>query len=168
MKKFLSLFALLAFLVLPASAQDVLNYVAKEAEKICNDTTLDIQQRKVAVFKYDECSYLKSKMAPKMMSDSVSIDEKNRLIKEANEQVYNMVQYLTVYEKRLKDCKKKNRELITATFKKATLDCPLFKDNDEDLVHAYSNRTDYPTPFSLDCDWSKALQLIRGIDWSKY
>lgn len=168
MKKFLSLFALLAFLVLPASAQDVLNYVAQEAEKICNDTTLDIQQRKVAVFKYDECSYLKSKMAPKMMSDSVSIDEKNRLIKEANEQVYNMVQYLTVYEKRLKDCKKKNRELITATFKKATLDCPLFKDNDEDLVHAYSNRTDYPTPFSLDCDWSKALQLIRGIDWSKY
>lgn len=79
-----------------------------------------------------------------------------------------MHQYLQLYFKRLDECKKKNRDKVMFFFKRATIDSPLFNDEDKELVNAYYDRDDYPLQFCLDCDWEKALGVIRNIDWSKY
>ena len=51
-------------MMVPASAQDVLNEIVKMSQATVNDTTQNIVVRKTAVFKYDAMTYLRSKMLP--------------------------------------------------------------------------------------------------------
>ncbi len=160
---------LLALTAPAAHAQDVLNEIVKTSYKTLNDSTLSLEVRKEAVFKYDAMSYLRSRVLQpsEMLSDNVNLDTLNAHIRLLNEQALAMNQLVSLYQRRLKESKPKNRYMVTTIFKRATIDHPLFHDEDTELVLSYYNTTDYPIPFSLDCDWVKTLAFIRSIDWSQ-
>ncbi len=164
------LLAVMVTLMAPAAyAQDVLNEIVKTSYKTLNDSTLSLEVRKEAVFKYDAMGYLRSRVLQpsEMLSDSVNLDTLNAHIRLLNEQALAMNQLVTVYQRRLKDVKNKNRYMVTTIFKQATIDHRLFNDDDADLVLSYCNTPDYPIPFCLDCDWVKTLAFIRSLDWTK-
>ncbi len=169
MRKIVLLIAMFDLMTIPVHAQDVLNEIVKSSYKTLNDTTLSLEVRKVAVFKYDAMSYLRSRvMQPsEMLSDSVNLDTLNAHIRLLNEQALAMNQLVTVYQRRMKEAKPKNRYMVTSIFKQATYDNRLFKDEDTELVMSYYNNKDYPIQFCLDCDWVKTLAFIRSLDWTK-
>lgn len=169
MRRLLLIAAICCFTAGSASAQDVLNEIVKTSLATTNDTTLSKEVRKVAVFKYDAMTYLRSKALPpsKVMSDELSTDSLNAIIVMLNEQALAMNQYVTLYQKRITEAKKRNRNMVMSLFKQATIDHKLFNDADTELTLAYYNRNDYPIQFCLDCDWVKTLAFIRSIDWSK-
>lgn len=168
MKKYIITLVLLTTMMVPASAQDVLNEIVKMSQATVNDTTQNIVVRKTAVFKYDAMTYLRSKMLPAsaVLSDNVDLKKFNEIIRTLNEQALAMNQYVTLYEKRLKEAKKKNKDVVMKLFKMATKDHPYFNDEDTEVTMAYYNREDYPVQFCLDCNWVKSLEFIRTIDWS--
>lgn len=165
--KLLIIIALLSIQAVHVSAQDVLKEIVKSSLAVVNDTTQSKDVRKIAVFKYDAMTYLRSKvMQPaKLTGKDVNLDEVNADIKMLNEQALAMNQYVTLFRKRLHDAKKKNRNIVVSLFKQATIDHKLFNDDDTEVTLAYYNRNDYPIQFCLDCDWVKTLAFIRTIDW---
>jgi hypothetical protein len=168
MKKTILAITLLFLLAIPANAQDVLKDILKTSTAIANDTTKNINDRKIAVFKVDELNYMKGKVAPDILAKSKDMKFFNEQIKMLNEQSLAMKIYCDLYLKREAECKKKNRDKVKEIFKQATKDIPLFQEEDEELNNSYYNRDDYPLQFALNCNWVKTLELIRQIDWSKY
>ena len=57
--------------------------------------------------------------------------------------------------------KKKNKDIIMATFKNASTANPLFDDPDKELVYGYVDNDKYITQFSIDTDWEKALKAVK-------
>lgn len=168
MKKLVLMISFLGLMITSASAQDVLNEIVKTSLATVNDTTQNIEVRKMAIFKYDAMSYLRSKALPPsdLLGENVNLTKVNGTIRALNEQALAMNQYVTLYLKRLKEAKKKNKKVVTDLFKKATFDHKLYNDDDTEVTLAYYNRDDYPIQFCLDCDWVKTLAFIRTIDWS--
>ena len=48
------------------------------------------------------------------------------------------------------------RKEVIACYRDASLNNPLFNDNDKERIYCYVNDTKTFTPFSLDTDWEKA------------
>lgn len=168
MKKVL-IFALLALMgTTVAQAQDVLKEIIKTQTAICEDTTQSMEVRKTAVFKVDECQYMRSQVFFGAISKTPSNEEVNAKVKMLNEQALAMHEYINLYQRRLGEAKNaKKRAMVKECFKEATLDNPLFHDADSELIRSYYDRDDYPIQFSLDCDWVRTLKIIRSMDWSK-
>lgn len=168
MKKTILTALLMGMALVPTSAQDVLNEIAKSSLAIVNDSTQNIEVRKTAVFKYDAVTYLRSKLLQPadLVGDSIDLKAVNAAVKTLNEQAYAMNTYVDLYVKRLTSSKKKNRSIVSSLFKQATIDHKLFNDDDTEVTLAYYNRKDYPVQFCIDCDWVKTLAFIRTIDWS--
>ena len=168
MKKIIMTVMLMGMALIPASAQDVLNEIAKSSLAIVNDSTQSIEIRKTAVFKYDAVTYLRSKLLQPadLVGDSIDLKSVNAAVKTLNEQAFAMNTYVDLYIKRLASSKKKNRSMVSSLFKQATFDHKLFNDEDTEVTLAYYNRNDYPIQFCIDCDWVKTLAFIRTIDWS--
>lgn len=166
MRKILMIAAFLG-MAFTASAQDVLNEIVKTSKATANDTTLTLNERKVAVFKYDALTYLRSKlMQPSdVLNNQNNLSAINETVRILNEQALAMNQYVTLYLKRLSEAKKKNQDIVTHIFKQATRDHKYFNDVDTDVTLAYFDRNDYPIQFCLDCDWVKTLAFVRTIDW---
>lgn len=169
MKRLLLLMTICGLTTTASWSQDVLNEIVKTSLAITNDTTLSKEVRKAAVFKYDAMTYLRSKVLPPniLLEQKISADSLNACIKMLNEQAYAMNQYVTLYQKRLSEAKKRNLGMVKSLFKQATINHKLFNDTDTEITLAYFNRSDYPIQFCLDCDWIKTLAFIRSIDWSK-
>lgn len=163
------IFIIAAFLglTITASAQDVLNEIVKTSQATANDTTQTMNVRKIAVFKYDALTYLRSKMLQPadVLKNQNNLSALNETIRILNEQALAMNQYVTLYLKRLGEAKKKNQDIVTHIFKQATRDHKYFNDVDTDVTLAYFDRYDYPIQFCLDCDWVKTLAFVRTIDW---
>lgn len=168
MKKIIMTVMLMGMALIPASAQDVLNEIAKSSLAIVNDSAQSIEVRKTAVFKYDAVTYLRSKLLQPadLVGDPIDLKSVNAAVKTLNEQAYAMNTYVDLYIKRLASSKKKNRSMVSSLFKQATFDHKLFNDEDTEVTLAYYNRNDYPIQFCIDCDWVKTLAFIRTIDWS--
>ena len=169
MKRLLLLMTICGLTTTASWSQDVLNEIVKTSLAITNDTTQSKEVRKAAVFKYDAMTYLRSKVLPPniLLEQKISADSLNACIKMLNEQAYAMNQYVTLYQKRLSEAKKRNLSMVKSLFKQATINHKLFNDTDTEITLAYFNRSDYPIQFCLDCDWIKTLAFIRSIDWSK-
>ena len=60
MKKILTLLVALSLFSVKSSAQDVLNEILRTSDIIINDTTKSLNTRKVALFKFDAMTYLRS------------------------------------------------------------------------------------------------------------
>lgn len=167
MKKILMLSAFLSVVCMPMAAQDVLNEIVKTSQAVVNDTTQSMEDRKVAIFKYDAMTYLRSKMLQpnQVLNNKDNYDAINKTVRILNEQALAMNEYVTLYIKRMGEAKKKNREIVNNLFKQATRDHKFFDDTDTEVTLAYYDRNDYPIQFCLDCDWVKTLAFIRTIDW---
>ncbi len=170
MKKTLLLLAMASLFTMAAPAQEVLKEIEKTAKAIKNDTTKDLTTRRVASFKVDAITYLRQKVTPSILtalnSNPQDMKSYNENIKLLNEQALAMYEYVNLYIRRLDDSKKKNRAMVTYFFQQATVENSLFHDTDTEYVLSWFNRPDYLVPFSLDCNWKKALAFMRNVDWS--
>lgn len=169
MKKYLLLFLALSLTTLRASAQDVLNEIIRTSDRILNDTTKSLDERKTAMFKWEAMNYQRNKILPAflMFDKKANPDSINHRIQFLNEQAYSMSVYITLFQKRMAEAKDKDKPMVARLFKQATYDHKLFRDPDTATTMAYNQRLDYPIQFCLDCNWVQTLAFIRKLDWSK-
>ena len=155
MKKLL-LFAMLCLASLTASSQSIFNELKRlrnEAEAIKNDTTKNLETRKIACFKSDALYYLIDKAS----QDSTFTEY------ELGTQANAMIEFVNLFVKRLSGEKRKNeKNIVIANFKNATITNPLFNDTDKEVIYGYVDNDKFLTQFSLDTDWVKALELVGG------
>ena len=139
MKRMIISMALIALTFASASAQDVLNEIVQTSFATVNDTTQNIEVRKTAVFKYDAMTYLRSKLLQPadLLDKNVDLKKVNATIQVLNEQALAMNQYVALYQKRLYEAKKKNRDIETNLFKKATREHKLINEKDTEVKLAY-------------------------------
>lgn len=137
-----------------AQAQTIYKEVVKmkdRVEKTMNDTTQNIQTRKVACFKNDALYYLIEKAA-----DTPDFTEYM-----LGEQAGAMVDFVNLFVKRLsQEKKKKDKDIVLAIYKNASTGNPLFNDPEKDITYGYVDNDGYITQFSLDTDWVKALATV--------
>ncbi len=152
MKKTLLTLVMLCIAICQASAQDIFNEVKNlmdNYQKVKNDTTQNLDVRKIATFKWDAIYYMVYQ----------ATDETET---ELGTQVSAMIDYVTLYLKQLKEAKsQQKKELVISKFKNATLENALFNDQDKDVIYAYVDNPDFLTHFSLDTDWVKALEEVK-------
>ena len=143
------------FTVSAANAQEIYKEVVRlktNAETLMNDTTKNMDIRKVACFKNDALYYLIDKAA-----DAPDFSEL-----ELGKQANAMIEFVNTFIKRLsQEKKKKDKNIILATYKNATTSNPLFNDPEKEVTYGYVDNEKYITQFSLDTDWVKALQTIK-------
>jgi len=134
-------------------AQNVYNEILRLSKTVANDTTKNVETRKIATFKVDELNYMA------MKSNEVMPDSTVRML---DYQAYAMYDFINLYIDRLSKAKRDaEKEVIRVQFKNASINNSRFNDMDKDLVLSYYNRNDYLTQFSLDTDWVKAIEEIR-------
>ena len=81
---------------------------------------------------------------------------------ELGKQANAMIEFVNTFIKRLsQEKKKKDKNIILATYKNATTSNPLFSDPEKEVTYGYVDNEKYITQFSLDTDWVKALQTIK-------
>jgi uncharacterized protein YutE (UPF0331/DUF86 family) len=152
MKKVFMTLMLLGIFLAQASAQDIFGEVKKLMDgyqKVKNDTTQNLDVRKIATFKWDAIYYMVYK----------SSDETEQSL---GVQVSAMIDYVNLYLQKLKNAKgKDNKALIAAKFKNATLENARYNDVDKEIIYAYVDNPDFLTQFSLDTDWVKALESVK-------
>lgn len=154
MKKLILMMALLCITTINVSAQDIFNEVKriqKDAESVAADTTKDLEVRKIACFKYDAIFYLIDKAS----------QEETFTEYELGVQTNAMIDFVNLYVKRLsKAVKQKDKDLIKAKFRTATVNNSLFNDVDKEVIYSYIDNEKFITQFSLDTDWPKALDEV--------
>ena len=152
MKKTIMTLVLLCLAICQASAQDIFNEVKNlmdNYEKVKNDTTLNLDVRKIATFKWDAIYYMVYQAS----------DETEG---ELGTQVSAMIDYVTLYLKELKEAKtQQKKEVVASKFKTATLENARYNDQDKEVIYAYVDNPDFLTHFSLDTDWVKALEEVK-------
>jgi len=162
MKKLLFIALLLCATTLNVNAQDVFKEILKTSREVAEDETKDLETRKIATFKYDELCYLAGKVRSDVLRDTTDLAFFNKTITMLNEQSYAMHEFVTLFVSLITHSKKdKDKQVILAKFREASINNPYFYDKDTELVHAYYNNSNYLTQFSLDTDWVKALAEVK-------
>lgn len=155
MKKLFIIITLCIFTTLHASSQEIYKAVVQmktEVEKFANDMTKNIEARKVACFKYDALYYLIDKAGHAEHFSEY----------ELGTQANAMVEFVNLFVKRLSsEKKKKDKDVILAIFKNASVSNPLFHDSEKDVTYGYVDNENYLTQFSLDTDWPNALAAVK-------
>ncbi len=154
MKK-LFIFIALCLFTLHASSQEIYKAVLQmkaDVENLANDTTKNIEARKIACFKYDALYYLIDK------AGHTEHFSEYQLGTQANA----MVEFVNLFVKRLSaEKKKKDKDVVLAIFKNASVSNPLFHDSEKDITYGYVDNENYLTQFSLDTDWPNALAAVK-------
>ena len=154
MKKLLLIFAIALVSLTNAQAQEIYNEVKKiekQLETFANDTTQNINERKIACFKYDAIYYLVDKASGEELFTEY----------ELGQQTNAMIDFVNLYVKRLSaSSKPRDKELVKAKFRTATINNSLFNDMDKELVLSYVDNDNFITQFSLDTNWVKALEEV--------
>mgnify|MGYP006914191710 FL=1 len=74
-----------------------------------------------------------------------------------------MIEFVNLFVSRLSEIKKdKDKEMLKAKFRTATINNSLFNDVDKEVIYSYVDNESYITQFSLDTDWPKALAEVTG------
>lgn len=154
MKKLLIILLILCATATRMSAQDIYNEVKrieKQAETLANDTTKNINERKIACFKYDAIYYLIEHAS-----------QEDRFTEyELGQQTDALIEFVNLYVKRLANAGKKDKDLLKAKFRTASINNSLFNDLDKELVYSYVDNENFITHFSLDTDWVRALEEVK-------
>lgn len=149
------LFLLFCTFAVTTYSQDIFNEVKKlkrKSEMIMNDTTQNLETRKIACFKNDALYYLIEKAG----------NENTFTEYELGLQANAMIEFVNLYVKRLSTEKKKqDKELIMAKYKNVTIQNSLFNDMDKEIIYGYIDNEKFITQFSLDTDWVKALDEVK-------
>jgi len=145
-----------------ASAQEIFKEVKrleKQAETFANDTTKNINERKIACFKYDAIFYLIDKGSQEGTFTEYDLGE----------QTNAMIDFVNLFVKRLSQTSKaKDKDLLKAKFRTATINNSLFNDVDKEVIYSYVDNDKFITQFSLDTDWVKALEKASGEKVDSY
>lgn len=135
-----------------AIIEEVANIERKELA-IKNDTSKDLETRKVASFKADAIYYLMMKAGETDGFTDI----------ELGSQTNAMIDFVNLFVSKYASAKKKSeREVLMARFKNASIENSLFGDPDKETVMAYVDNSKYITQFSIDTDWVKALEAVKS------
>ncbi len=152
MKKLMMTLMLCCAFAFQASAQDIYKEVKNLMDgylKVKNDTTQNLDVRKVATFKWDAIYYLVYMSSEETES-------------ELGNQVSSMIDYVNLYLKKLRDAKgSEAKKAVMGKFKSATIENSKHNDTDKETIYAYVDNQDFLTQFSLDTDWVKALEAVK-------
>lgn len=156
MKKLFIILALVCMSVLSTSAQEIYDEVRrieKEAKAFANDTKNDLEARKIATFKYDAIYYLIDKASQEPLFSEY----------ELGVQTNAMIEFVNLFVSKLSTLKKnKDKEMLKAVFRTATINNSLFNDVDKEVIYSYVDNENFITQFSLDTDWPKALAEVQS------
>lgn len=155
MKKLILILAAFLF-VTKVSAQEIYQAVQQmriAQETFMNDTTKSLDARKIACFKNDALYYLVDKAG--------HLDHFSEY--ELGTQANAMVEFVNLFVKRLSaEKKKKDKDVVLALFKSASVSNPLFHDSEKEITYGYVDNEKYITQFSLDTDWVAALESMKN------
>lgn len=156
MKKLFIILALVCMSVLSTSAQEIYDEVRrieKEAKAFANDTKNNLEARKIATFKYDAIYYLIDKASQEPLFSEY----------ELGVQTNAMIEFVNLFVSKLSTLKKnKNKDMLKAMFRTATINNSLFNDVDKEVIYSYVDNENFITQFSLDTDWPKALAEVQS------
>lgn len=156
MKKFFIILALVCMSVLSTSAQEIYDEVRrieKEAKAFANDTKNNLEARKIATFKYDAIYYLIDKASQEPLFSEY----------ELGVQTNAMIEFVNLFVSKLSTLKKnKDKDMLKAVFRTATINNSLFNDVDKEVIYSYVDNENFITQFSLDTDWPKALAEVQS------
>lgn len=142
--------------VLSTSAQEIYDEVRrieKEAKAFANDTKNNLEARKIATFKYDAIYYLIDKASQEPLFSEY----------ELGVQTNAMIEFVNLFVSKLSTLKKnKDKDMLKAVFRTATINNPLFNDVDKEVIYSYVDNENFITQFSLDTDWPKALAEVQS------
>lgn len=155
MKKIVMILAFTCMFAVNAASQEIykeVNRIMHQAEAIKNDAKRNLEERKIATFKADAIFYLISKAAQNEHFTEL----------ELGKQTNAMIDFVNSFVKRLsRSSKKRDKEILMARFKNATIQNPLFNDPEKEVTYAYVDNEKFITQFSIDTDWVKALNAVR-------
>jgi len=156
MKKLFIILALICMSVLSTSAQEIYDEVRrieKEAKAFANDTKNNLEARKIATFKYDAIYYLIDKASQEPLFSEY----------ELGVQTNAMIEFVNLFVSKLSTLKKnKDKDMLKAVFRTATINNSLFNDVDKEVIYSYVDNENFITQFSLDTDWPKALAEVQS------
>lgn len=156
MKKLFIILALVCMSVLSTSAQEIydeVRIIEKEAKAFANDTKNNLEARKIATFKYDAIYYLIDKASQEPLFSEY----------ELGVQTNAMIEFVNLFVSKLSTLKKnKDKDMLKAVFRTATINNSLFNDVDKEVIYSYVDNENFITQFSLDTDWPKALAEVQS------
>lgn len=156
MKKLFIILALVCMSVLSTSAQEIYDEVRrieKEAKAFANDTKNNLEARKIATFKYNAIYYLIDKASQEPLFSEY----------ELGVQTNAMIEFVNLFVSKLSTLKKnKDKDMLKAVFRTATINNSLFNDVDKEVIYSYVDNENFITQFSLDTDWPKALAEVQS------
>lgn len=142
--------------VLSTSAQEIYDEVRrieKEAKTFANDPKNNLEARKIATFKYDAIYYLIDKASQEPLFSEY----------ELGVQTNAMIEFVNLFVSKLSTLKKnKDKDMLKAVFRTATINNSLFNDVDKEVIYSYVDNENFITQFSLDTDWPKALAEVQS------
>lgn len=154
MKKIL-LFSLLAItLSLHVQGQEIYVNLYRSAIEVTNDPDAPESSVKLNHFYVTALNYLKS---------MVESDDENEVTTMLDNQAYYLSEFVSSFFQNVSKAHSLSAEKqhsVVMVYVHASLDNPLFKDKDEEKVHAFVLDKNSLTPFSLDTDWEKAYKKV--------
>ncbi len=152
MKKYLLMLAFALTLTTQARAQEIFYEVKNMLDNYATvkaDTSRNLEERKIATFKYDSIYYL-------IYKGGESTEYELGL------HVMSMTGFVKLYLQQLKNAKgNENKQLVRMKFKAASLENTLYNDLDKETTYAYVDNDNFLTNFSLDTDWVAALEAVQ-------
>ncbi len=133
--------------MLNVSAQHAYNEAIRKAKAVAEDTSKNLEERKIAAFKREALYYLGSQAYKQMPDSSVTM---------LDNQALALYQFINLYTNSLLTCPKKERTQVMDLFTGISLAHPKFHDQNKEYVLAYITNQGYLTRFSLDTDWVAA------------
>lgn len=132
MKKLFIILALVCMSVLSTSAQEIYDEVRrieKEAKAFANDPKNNLEARKIATFKYDAIYYLIDKASQEPLFSEY----------ELGVQTNAMIEFVNLFVSKLSTLKKnKDKDMLKAVFRTATINNSLFNDVDKEVIYSLS------------------------------
>lgn len=131
-------------------AQSLYKKVYDNAVAVVNDAAANDQQIQVNQFKITALNY---------MSNQVTKRNQTRNSYFYDSQAVNMASFITDFETyiiKARAISTEKRLAVIACYRDASLQNPLFGDQDKETTLVYVNDKQTYTPFSLDTDWEKA------------
>lgn len=132
------------------NAQSLYKRVHDNATAIVNDRSSSEQQIQINQFKVTALNYIMSQVKKNNETrDSYFYDS----------QAVNLSSFITDFETNIikaRQISTAKRLEVLACYRDASLQNPLFNDNNKERTYCYVNDTKTYTPFSIDTDWEKA------------
>lgn len=158
MKKLFLILSLAIFTAMNADAQSLYKTVRDTATKVVNNPNSKQDEIDIAQFEITVLNYIAAQVSKRGLQktgyfyDSQAVNMKSFV---------DDCRYYALKANKISASKKKQ---VLECFKQASLNNPLFHDNDKKNAHVYVNDPKSETPFSIDTDWEKAYdQASKNI-----